>query len=283
MRRWMAALAFLVLGGASARAQSVFGTYSTTNPQGGKVTFVLQQDAGGKVTGSLSGNGTTFNAEGLLRGGDVAGTLRNSSGGLYFEAHAEGNQLTVILVEPGANGQPDYTKARELSFTREAAGSPPMPATAVTPAPAPQGAPMGGVGGAIGAGTSAPPTGATAQDQQIIKLLLSTNWCSFEYKGGGGGYNSGPSYGRTSTQKARFGADGSLFIQSGSESTHSSQTGQVWGNNASAAQGRWKVENAQLYLAQPGGPWNLTQSNITYNSNGYPILKVNGTEYMMCN
>ena len=37
---------------------------------------------------------------------------------IYFEAHPKGNQILFALIEPGLNNMPDYSKAKELLFTK---------------------------------------------------------------------------------------------------------------------------------------------------------------------
>ena len=64
----LAACALLTIG--NARAQTFTGTYTLPN-QTGVVTLTLKQDAQGKVTGTLSGNGSTFQIQGEADGEDL--------------------------------------------------------------------------------------------------------------------------------------------------------------------------------------------------------------------
>lgn len=129
MRRLLAGLVLCSALAADARGQAIFGTYTTTPaPAGGaSVTLVLQKDAQGKVTGSLSGNGVSYAVQGETRGQDVAGSLSGVGMRSYFEAHREGMQLRMIMADVGADGKPDYAKAREVMFTaRDAASGNPL-------------------------------------------------------------------------------------------------------------------------------------------------------------
>jgi hypothetical protein len=263
--RLAALLAFLALD--VAPAQGVLGKFTTRNPQGAVLTLLLQQDGPGKVTGSFSGNGVTFLVEGQQQGEDVTGTMRNNSGGVYFEASPDGENLRVILIEPGADGKPDYTRGRELSFTRD--GSPAAAAPAATA--------QGAASTATGAGTA---LATTPQDQQIARLLLSSAWCSFSYSGGST-YNGG-SYGTSSTSRAQFSTDGTMRQTGGSENTNSGAAGSVYGNSAGGSLMFWRVQNGQLMLSQDRAQWQPITLQITQNSNGYPIITANGTEYMQC-
>jgi hypothetical protein len=118
---------WLALAAAAAHAQDFTGTYTTQNQTGGTVTFVLAQNAQGQITGSLSGAGVSFAAQGMLEAGTAIGTLSSDAGGVYFMAELEGSQLMVTLFEPDANNQPDYSRGQSLVFTRTAGGAPPPP------------------------------------------------------------------------------------------------------------------------------------------------------------
>jgi hypothetical protein len=314
--------------------------------------------------------------------------MKNSTGGVYFEASREGDELHVILIEPGADGRPDYTRGRELTFTPDgsapsvgAAASAPaapaapsarenpmaagargtadpfsgtftgsdvsltlrktgasytgtityqgqqFPATATTSgatlngkftaqgsqfdftveqasanvvnlstagttymlqksgAPARAANPLAGASGNAQAG-SAPAAGGstalatTAQDQQIARLLLSSAWCSFSYSGGS--TYSGGSYGTTRTTRAVFSQDGTVRQTSGGESTNSGANGSVYGSSQGGDAAYWKVQNGQLMLSTDRVNWAPQPLEISQNSNGYPIVKANGTEYMTC-
>ena len=103
---------------ASADAQSYTGTYVTPNATGANVTLVLEQDARGNVTGSLSGTGVTYAVQGLIEEGTVLGTLSSVAGGVYFAAEHDGSGLVLTLFEADANNQPDYSRGETLQFTR---------------------------------------------------------------------------------------------------------------------------------------------------------------------
>ena len=149
MRRLLAGLVLCSALAADAGGQSISGTYTTTPAQAGgaPVTLVLQKDPQGKVTGSLSGNGVSYAVEAEMQGEDVAGSL--SGGGMrsYFEAHREGTQLRVIMAETGADGKPDYAKAREIMFSAVAGSGVRVsggPATTGTSARSAPGNPLAG-------------------------------------------------------------------------------------------------------------------------------------------
>lgn len=182
----------LCVAAATVTGQDFTGTYVTQNQTGGAVTFVLSQDAQGQITGSLSGAGVSFAAQGLLQEGTAIGTLSSASGGVYFMAELQGNQLNVTLFEPDANNQPDYNRSQSLVFTRS--GAAPTPGNPLAqPAPPPQppqanplamqpGAPLppGGAGGGSNfegwnIQYAMPPGWQASQNLGRIQMLASTS------------------------------------------------------------------------------------------------------------
>jgi hypothetical protein len=259
-------------------AQSpVLGKFTMQNPQGATLTLLLQADGPGKVTGSFGGNGVMFLVEGQLQGETASGTMRNSTGGVYFEAERQGAQLHLILVEPGADGKPDYTRGRELLLAPEGASAGTSAGAGVAQAaPTP---PASATPGASGAGGSAA-LATSPQDQQIARLLLSSAWCTFSYSGGST-YNGG-SYGTSSSARAVFSADGTVRQTSGSETTNSGAAGSAYGAGQGGEMAYWRVQNGTLMLSQDRSTWTPQPMEITQNSNGYPIIKSGGKEYMTC-
>lgn len=135
--------------------------------------------------------------------------------------------------------------------------------------------PLGG-----SAATSAPAAPAlSAQDQQMVRMFTANAWCSFSYSGSSGSYSSG---GVSRSQKVYLRPDGTLVASSGSERTSSGEAGQAYVGNQGTAQGYWKFENGQFYLGQSPQALAPQQFRMTFNSNGYPIPIINGTEYMIC-
>jgi len=79
-----------------------------------------------------------------------------------------------------------------------------------------------------------------------------------------------------------FRPDGLVVSGSGAETYSSGYGGTVAGQSRGANQGRWRVQEGILHLSQDGMNWAPQQMQITQNSNGYPIIKSNGKEYMQC-
>jgi hypothetical protein len=126
-------------------------------------------------------------------------------------------------------------------------------------------------------------TDGNTKDEPLARLLVSSDWCSSSFSGGGGGYNSSGSYGRSSTSRFHLSQDGSFRKSSGSESYSSNANGSVAGQGGNGSAGRWQVRAGVLYISDGTAPMQPVQLSVTRNSNGYPIIKANGTEYMQCN
>ena len=100
-------------------AQNLSGTYALFS-QGTTLTLTLEQDNQGNIKGTLfSTTGAQYRVEGMIQNNVGVGTCISNQGGSYFEAHPKGNELLFALIEPGANNMPDYSKVRQLVFTRK--------------------------------------------------------------------------------------------------------------------------------------------------------------------
>jgi hypothetical protein len=247
--------AIAVLACAPAFAQSYSGTFTTTNQQGGTVTLVLKQDAQSQVKGTLTGNNTTFQVAAQATPQGLMGTVTGQQGNLYLMAQYEGPSLVVILAEPGANGQPNLQAVRRIVFAKAAAGGPAAPKKDAKEAAAPR-APQDGV------------------DGQLTQLLTSSAWCGFTYN---------QRTGTSTKERVVFNGNGTVLQNSGAETYNSGPAGSVAGQYGNRNQGRWKVGGGMLHLSQDGMNWAPQQLQVSQNSNGYPILKSGGKEYMRCN
>jgi hypothetical protein len=118
------------------------------------------------------------------------------------------------------------------------------------------------------------PQQAPAGNDQLSRLLLSSNWCWVRYA-------SGNSY----TQKVHFSPNGTWQDFSESDISVNNQyaqvTAQATGNQQSG--GRWAVRNGQFFLSEGTGPLEPMPLSVSYNSNGYPLITADGREYYQCN
>jgi hypothetical protein len=123
--------------------------------------------------------------------------------------------------------------------------------------------------------TQAQPQPQAAGNDQLSRLLLSSNWCWLRY-------SNGNSY----TQKVHFNPNGTWQDFSESDiyanNTYAGTTAQATGNRTNG--GQWAVKGGQLYLSSPEEPQLApVPLTITRNSNGSPIINADGREYSMCN
>ena len=170
-RRILAGLALSIALSGLLKAQAALGTYTMTPPGGKPLTFVIQKDASGKITGSLSANGATFQiVQAEVQGGDIVGMLSGNGLRSYFEAGKEGANLHVIMADIGPDGKPDLLRARELVMTPAPAGS----ATAAQAgAPAPAASRASTDGNPLAAASAAPDKFAGTFASNDITLSLS--------------------------------------------------------------------------------------------------------------
>jgi hypothetical protein len=126
---------------------------------------------------------------------------------------------------------------------------------------------------ARGARQHAPAPGGGSQDDRNLRQLLTRSaWCAFSYNQVSG----------TSTkQRVAFAPDGTASVNGGAETYNSGANGSYAGQSENGGTVRWKVENARLFMDQGQGFGDVGLT-IQKNSNGYPILKADGREYMMC-
>jgi hypothetical protein len=116
-------------------------------------------------------------------------------------------------------------------------------------------------------------TRAQSPEQQFAQLLLSSAWCSFRYNKVSG----------TSRQtRYQFFNDGTWRMGGQGETYSSGPNGIVGGQSNSGGGGRWAVRNGAFFLSEGAGPMQQVPVSVKQNSNGYPIIISDGTEYMQC-
>ena len=228
-------------------AQNYSGTFTTKNEQGGTVTLALKQDSASNVKGTLTGNNNTFQVEAKATAQGLMGKVSGPQGQLYFMAQFEGANLTVLLAEPMANGQPNINSARRIVFTKAGSGA---------------------------AAKAEKPAAASGMDGQLSALLSRNAWCGFTYN---------QHTGTSTSERVVFAANGLVSRSSGAQTYNSGAAGSVAGQYGNAERGRWKVANGMLHLSQDGTNWAPQPLQVTQNSNGAPIINSGGKEYMQCN
>jgi hypothetical protein len=365
------ALPWILSAFASVQAQDFAGTWTMPTPSGGAITLTLQLDAGGRATGSLSGNGNSFPLQGERQGSGLVGRATIPGGALHFEASQTGDQLTMVLAELDPQGQPNPASRQELHFSRQGVmggGGPANPFAAAGGAASGDpylgtfgndevsmtiAAQQGGYGGALtvqgqalpftaqrtgdhltgsigsggttyifearvqgstlailsdgqtvtlqrqgagdgGMGQSAmmaqgPMTqpgspmggagGGAGGNTQLGQLLLSSKWCSFSYSGTSDNSGSGSSH----TSQVQFFPDGTAVQTTGGESYSGGNNGSVAGQSSGGQHYYWQVQGNTLQVSADRTQWVPVNLQVSRNSNGYPIVTADGTEYMQCN
>jgi hypothetical protein len=205
-------------------------------------------------------------------GSTYSGVIRASGGEYAYSARKIGRALVGTFQAEGQSFMFSASVSGDrMTFT--AGGETTMLTRGRAPAAA-RGVSPGRAGGTReGPPGDAPQRRATGQDAQIEQVLLSSPWCYMRYS---------QTLGSTSTERGVFYRDGRLVVQTGHEMVSSGQNGTAYGSGSGGAVYRWRVANGDLHLSENGGPFNPAGLRITQNSNGYPILNVDGKEYSQC-
>src|SRR5688572_19932844 len=144
-----ACLSAALLACAPALAQSYAGTYTATNASGGKVTLTLAQDEKSRVSGTLTGHGSSsLQVQARVESDGLRGTAGNEFGLLFLTGRLSGEELSIVLSESDLGGKPNPRRASELRLAKAQAKAAP-------------------------------------QNQQLTQALTKNAWCSFTYNVGG--------------------------------------------------------------------------------------------------
>lgn len=138
-------LALLACAPALAGNDDYNGTYTAKNASGGTMTLTLVHDAQARVSGTLTGHGTSsLQVQARLEGDGLRGTAGNTFGMLYLTGRLKGEELSVVLSEADLGGKPNPQRATLLRLTKAQ-------------------------------------TKAAAQNEQLRHALLRNPWCSAAY------------------------------------------------------------------------------------------------------
>ena len=240
----LACLATPLAGQGKPAAATADPYVGTFSGNGGAITTGKQ---GASYTGTITANGVEYPFTARKVGRALIGTFLAQGQGYLFSAAVQGDQLTFV-----ANGQTTVLQrgsGSAASRSREETG-----------------------GGGRSQAQAAPR--ATGQDAQIERILLSSPWCYMHYS---------QITGSTNTERGVFLRDGRLLVGTGHEMVSSGQNGTVYGSGNGSTEYRWRVQSSDLWISENGAPFAQAGLRITQNSNGYPILNVNGKEYSQCN
>ena len=107
----------LMLQGSEMNAQDYGGQYAVEGPDGG-MSMTLQSNPDGTISGQLVYGSYTYVVSGLIAQGGISGTVSGSDGTMAFGAALQNDQLVFQLYGVNAYGQPDYSTAQTLAFSR---------------------------------------------------------------------------------------------------------------------------------------------------------------------
>lgn len=232
------------------QTSSGFNGQYVLNAQGVSLYLNMQQDTQGQIAGTLSSTtGTRCQLEGEVQQEVAMGICYDQQSGSFFEAYFQGNQLIFNLIEPDQNNMPDYSRRRELIFSRS---------TGTQPSSYPQTAP------------SAPAQQPAGSGQEY---LLQGTLCS--WSGSSSGYGNS-SYSRST--KVYFDGQGNFSYSS--EASFSGDAGIAYGGDQGSGQGgTYRIVGNQVYLQFNDGTSGVAQINMQQDDGRITELMYEGTLY----
>jgi hypothetical protein len=192
------------------------------------LTLVLNEDASGRITGTLSGaDGTRRGLEGTVEEGIASGMITGGSGQSLFEAEFEGAVLVFTLIEADSNGE---VASRSLEFVRSSEGGQTKipevsPPAAAGTAPKPPASPP----------PVAPSPPAASEGASALMSYFSGSYYS---------YSSGSTiYGSAGTERTVTLCPDGRYLDTYEFSASGSAGDPVWGGvNSQSGAARWTVQ-----------------------------------------
>jgi len=114
-----ACLSAALLACAPALAQTYGGTYTARNASGGTVMLTLAHDEHKRVSGTLTGHGSSsLLVQARVEADGLRGTAGNNFGMLYLTGRLDGEELSIVLTEPDVGGKPNPQRTSELRLAK---------------------------------------------------------------------------------------------------------------------------------------------------------------------
>jgi hypothetical protein len=111
--------ALLACAAALARDDDYGGTYTAKNASGGTMTLTLAHDAQGRVSGTLTGHGSSsLHVQARVEADGLRGTAGNTYGMLYLTGRRKGEELSIVLTEADLGGKPNPQRATLLRLAK---------------------------------------------------------------------------------------------------------------------------------------------------------------------
>lgn len=104
---------------APALAENYGGTYTATNASGGTVMLTLTQDGQSRVSGTLTGYGSSsLQVQARIEAEGLRGTAGNNAGMLFLTGRLKGEEMSIVLTESDLSGKPKPERASELRLAK---------------------------------------------------------------------------------------------------------------------------------------------------------------------
>ena len=115
----IACLSAALLACAPVLAQNYGGTYTAKNASGGTVKLILAHDDQKRVSGTLTGHGSSsLQVQARVESDGLRGTIGNNFGMLFLTGRLSGEELTIVLTEADVGGKPNPKRATELRLAK---------------------------------------------------------------------------------------------------------------------------------------------------------------------
>lgn len=120
-------IATLIAAPSPAAAQGFAGTWINDDPANtSEIRLVLTDAGAGRLTGTLSGAGTTVALEAVAQGAKLSGRADWNGAPVLIEAELEGEAMGLMIISPNPDGSPNYERASYVEFARATANRTPV-------------------------------------------------------------------------------------------------------------------------------------------------------------
>jgi hypothetical protein len=126
------------------------------------------------------------------------------------------------------------------------------------------------------------PDPSAQADRRLYNQLVANRWCGFTFNGSTTTNTylrldpTGMAVQSTRAETVRTGSNVDMYGDV-------TQTYGAWNNEEGTLRGCWRLLGAQAQVSGDGRAWLPVALSVVPNSNGAPILTIDGAEYMRCN
>jgi hypothetical protein len=126
------------------------------------------------------------------------------------------------------------------------------------------------------------PDPSAQADQRLYSTLVANNWCGFTFRGS----TTTKTYLRLDPSGLATQSTNAETVRTGSNTDmygNVTQTYGAWNAEDGTQRGCWRLQGAAAQVSSDGQAWYPVALSVVPNSNGAPILTIDGAEYMRCN